>query len=70
MIKTLDNVGIPKQSSSDQDGSFKNVEFINLMDKRKIKQIMTVGSAHTVEDANRQFEGHMQHTIRCYGFNS
>ncbi len=60
MVKTLQKIGVPNQIYSDQEGSFSNVEFIKLMNKHKIKHHMTVGSAHTVENVNRQFKEQMQ----------
>ena len=60
MVETLEKIGVPNQIYSDQEGSFNNVEFIKLMNKHKIKHHMTVGSAHTVENFNRQFKEQMQ----------
>jgi hypothetical protein len=53
-------LGIPKQIYSDQEGSFTNVDFVRLMNKHKIKHIMTVGSAHFVENYIRQFKEKIQ----------
>jgi len=53
-------LGIPKQIYSDQEGSFTNAGFVRLMNKHKIKHIMTVGSAHFVENYNRQFKENIQ----------
>jgi uncharacterized protein YqgV (UPF0045/DUF77 family) len=60
MVKTLQKIGVPNQIYSDQEGSFSNIEFIKLMNKHKIKHHMTVGSAHTVENFNRQFKEQIQ----------
>ena len=57
VVKAMDDllrkIGIPKQVYSDQEGSFNNVEFIRLLNKHKIKHIMVVDGAHTIERFNR-----------------
>jgi hypothetical protein len=60
MEKILSKIGIPKQLYSDQEGSFNNVEFIKLMNKNKIKHIMVVDGAHTIERFNRTFKENLQ----------
>ena len=45
---------------SDQEGAFNNVEFIKLMNKNKIKHIMVVDGAHTIERFNRTLKENIQ----------
>ena len=52
MEQILTNIGIPKQLYSDQEGAFSNVEFMRLMNKHKIKHIMVIDGAHTIERFN------------------
>ena len=58
--KILKSIGIPKQIYSDEEGAFNSADFIRLMNKHKIKHTMTVGSAHFVENYNRQFKENIQ----------
>jgi hypothetical protein len=60
MEKILSKIGIPKQLYSDQEGAFNNVEFIKLMNKNKIKHIMVVDGAHTIERFNRTLKENIQ----------
>ena len=46
----------PAEIYSDQEGSFSDVGFARLLNKHKIKHIMTLGSAHFLETYNRQFK--------------
>ena len=60
MERILTKIGIPKQLYSDQEGVFSNVEFIRLMNKHKIKHIMVIDGAHTIERLNRTLKEHIQ----------
>ena len=60
MEQILTNIGIPKQLYSDQEGAFSNVEFIRLMNKHKIKHIMVIDGAHTIERFNRTLKENIQ----------
>ena len=67
MEKLLDKLGIPKQLYSDQEGAFINVEFIRLTNKHKIKHIMVVSSAHTIERFNRTLKENIQTRLDAIG---
>ena len=60
MEKILSKIGIPKKMYSDQEGAFNNVEVIKLMNKNKIKHIMVVDGAHTIERFNRTLKENIQ----------
>ena len=60
MEQILTKIGIPKQLYSDREGAFSNVEFIRLMNKHKIKHIMVIGGAHTIERFNRTLKENIQ----------
>ena len=55
------------QLYSDQEGSFNNESFIRLMNKHKIKHIMVVGSAHTIERFNRTLKENIQTRLDAMG---
>ena len=60
MQELFDKIGVPKQLYSDQEGSFNTAEFIRLLNKHKVKHIMVVDKAHTVERFNRTLKEHIQ----------
>ena len=66
MEELFNKMGIPKQIHSDQEGACNNVEFIRLINKHKIKRIMAVDSAHTIERFNRALKKNTSKT-RCDG---
>ena len=53
MEELFNKIGIPKQIYSDQEGAFNNAEFIRLINNHKIKHLMVVDGAHTIERFNR-----------------
>ena len=65
--EVFNKIGISKQIYSDQEGSFNNAEFIRLMNKHKIKHIMVVDGAHTIERFNRTLQEQNTNKIRCDG---
>ena len=67
MEELLNKIGIPKQLYSDQEGAFNNESFIRLMNKHKIKHIMVVGSAHTIERFNRTLKENIQTRLDAMG---
>ena len=67
MAELLNKIGIPKQLYSDQEGAFNNESFIRLMNKHKIKHIMVVGSAHTIERFNRTLKENIQTRFDAMG---
>ena len=60
MQEIFDKIGVPKQLYSDQEGSFNTAEFIRLLNKHKVKHIMVVDKAHTVERFNRTLKENIQ----------
>ena len=67
MEELLNKIRIPKQLYSDQEGAFNNESFIRLMNKHKIKHIMVVGSAHTIERFNRTLKENIQTRLDAMG---
>ena len=67
MEEILNKIGIPKQLYSDQEGAFNNVEFIRLMNKHKLKHIMVVDGAHTIERFNRTLKENIQTRLDAMG---
>ena len=67
MEELVNKIGIPKQLYSDQEGAFNNESFIRLMNKHKIKHIMVVGSAHTIERFNRTLKENIQTRLDAMG---
>ena len=65
--QVLDNMGIPKQMYSDQEGSFNTPDFIRLLNKHKIKHITTIAGAHTVERFNRTLKEKIQTRLDAMG---
>ena len=53
MQEIFNKIGIPKQLYSDQEGAFTNAEFIRLLNKHEIKQIIVADGAHTIERFSR-----------------
>ena len=60
MQEIFDKIGVPKQLYSDQEGSINTAEFIRLLNKHKVKHIMVVDKAHTVERFNRTLKDNIQ----------
>ena len=67
MEELLNKIRIPKQIYSDQEGSFNNAEFIRLMNKHKLKHIMVVDGAHTIERFNRTLNEKIQTRLDAMG---
>ena len=67
MEELLNKIGIPKQLYSDQEGAFNNESCIRLINKHKIKHIMVVGSAHTIERFNRTLKENIQTRLDAMG---
>ena len=67
MEEIFNKIGIPKQLYSDQEGSFTNAEFIRLINKHKIKHIMVVDSARTIERFNRTLQEKIQTRLDAMG---
>ncbi len=67
MVEVFKILGIPNQICSDLEGAFNDVGFFRLRNKHKIKHIMTVGSAHFVENYNRQFKEKNTNKIKRNG---
>ena len=67
MQEIFDKIGVPKQLYSDQEGSFNTAEFIRLLNKHKVKHIMVVDKAHTVERFNRTLKENIQTRLDAMG---
>ena len=67
MQEIFNKIGVPKQLYSDQEGSFNNVEFIRLLNKNKVKHIMVVDKAHTVERFNRTLKENIHRRLNAMG---
>jgi len=70
MQEIFDKIGVPKQLYSDQEGSFNNAEFIKLINKHKIKHIMVVDKAHTVERFNRTLKENIHRRLTAMGLDT
>ena len=70
MQELLDKISSPTQLYSDQEGSFNNVELIRLINKHKIKHIMVVDKAHTVERFNRTLKEKVYRRLIAMGLNT
>ena len=67
MQEIFDKIGVPKQLYSDQEGSFNNASFIQLINKNKVKHIMVVDKAHTVERCNRTLKENIFKRLNALG---
>ena len=67
MQEIFNNIGVPKQLYSDQEGSFNNASFIQLINKDKVKHIMVVDKAHTVERFNRTLKENIFKRLNALG---
>ena len=70
MQEIFDKIGVPKQLYSDQEGAFNNAEFIRLMNKHKVKHIMVVDKAHTVERFNRTLKENIHRRLTAMGLDT
>ena len=60
MEEIFNKIGTPKQIYSDRETAFHSVEFTRLLNRYKVKHIMVIDSAHTVERFNRTLKYHIQ----------
>ena len=67
MEELFNKIGIPKQIYSDQEGAFNNLEFIRLINKHKIKHLMTVDGAHRIERFKRTLNEIIQTILETLG---
>ena len=70
MHELFDKIGVPKQLYSDQEGSFNTAEFIRLLNKHKVKHIMVVDKAHTVERFKRTLNDHIYRRLNALGLDT
>ena len=67
ITEVFSNIGTPKQLYSDQERSFTSPEFSKLINSCKIKHIMPVSGAHTVERLNRTIKEHIHTRLDAMG---
>ena len=70
MQELYNKIGVPKHLYSDQEGSFKNVEFIRLLNTSKVKHIMVVDKAHIVERFNRTLKENIDRQLNAMGLDT
>ena len=63
----FDQIRVPKQLYSDQEGSFNTAKFIRLLNKHKVKHIMVVDKAHTVERFHRTLKENIHTRLHAMG---
>ena len=70
MKEIFNKIGVPKQLYSDQEGSFNSEDFIKLLNSHKVKHIMVVDKAHTVERFNRTLKESIHIILTAMGLDT
>lgn len=65
-----DEIGVPMQVYSDQEGAFNNAEFIRSIDEQKVKHSMVVDNTQSIERFDRTLKENIHRMLTAMGFDT